>query len=444
MGERAQWFSYPAPHAGMIAEDSPYRRYRRTVIYGVAIAAGWLTLTGLFGVPLLPPAPSDEAMPVRAASTRQQVVIFVVDTQDAFDAHGAQVRSVIQRHCPLCTTQPINLHGDLSSRNIVQALLHVDDLSRQYDAATTRLVNVSLGSYAYDAILHTQVRRMRDAGLIFIAAAGNDDRDDPFYPAALPEAVGVCSSTRHSREKAAYSNYGTWISLCAPGWQFVRSPLQMGMASGTSFASPMVAGVLGQLLLDTPCATPRTGLKALTRTADPVTGSGRSLGAGILNSEAAEHYMKTLHACGATKEPGQRLVARLRRFGAGLATYAGLIVYFFVSVFAMPFLLAYTIERGQRRIARRQHEAVQLAFEGSSQHRRERLLALRQRFEQKGRIRRRDYPELMALLQALYRYGEPCYWCGRPATEPVLAENFLEAMPLCQRCGLDLLSRDEG
>ena len=428
----------------MSAEESPYRRHRRTVIYGAVIAAAWLAVTGLFGIPLSPPTPSDKDAPASVASTRQQVAIFVVDTQDAFDAHGAQVRSVIQRQCPLCTTRPINLHGDLSSRNLVQALLHVDDLSRQYDAATTLLVNVSLGSYGYDEVLHTQVRRMRDAGLIFIAAAGNDDRDDPFYPAALPEVVGVCSSTRHSREKAAYSNYGDWVSLCAPGWQFVRSPLQMGMASGTSFASPFVAGVLGQLLLHTPCATPRTGLKALTRTADPVTGASRSLGAGILNPDAADHYMNTLHACDATDEPGQRLIAKLRRFGASLATYAGLIIYFFVSVFAVPFLLAYTIERGQRRIARRQYEAVQLAYEGSSEHRRQRVLALRQRFEQTGRVRRRDHPELMALLQALYQYGESCWWCDRPATEPAVDGHFLEAMPLCQRCGLDLCGRDDG
>ena len=427
----------------MTAEESPYKRHRRTVIYGAVIAAGWLAFTGLFGVPLSPPTPSDEGAPASMATTRQQVVIFVVDTQDAFDAHGAQVRSVIQRQCPLCTTRPINLHGDLSPRNIVQALLHVDDLSRQYDAATTLLVNVSLGSYAYDDILHTQVRRMRDAGLIFIAAAGNDDRDDPFYPAALREVVGVCSSTRHSREKAAYSNYGPWVSLCAPGWQFVRSPLQMGMASGTSFASPLVTGVLGQLLLDAPCATPRTGLKALTRTADPVAGAGRDLGAGILNPDAAQHYVTTLHACDAIDEPGQRLLAGLRRFGAGLATYAGLIIYFFVSVFAVPFLLAYTIERGQRRIARRQQEAVQLAFEGSSEHRRQRLLALRRRFAQTGRVRRRDHPELAALLQALYGYGEPCWWCDRPAMEPALETHFPEAMPLCQRCGLDVLSRDD-
>ena len=427
----------------MTAEESPYKRHRRTVIYGVVIAAGWLALISLFGVPLLPP-PSDDDTPARVASRRQQVVIFVVDTQDAFDAHGAQVRSVIQRQCPLCTTQPINLHGDLSARNLVQALLRVDELSRQYDAATTLLVNVSLGSYAYDEILHAQVRRMRDAGLIFIAAAGNDDRDEPFYPAALKEVVGVCSTTRHSREKAAYSNYGPWVDLCAPGWQFVRSPLQMGMASGTSFASPMVAGVLGRLLLDTPCATPRTGLKALTRTAAPVTGAGRRLGAGILDPDAAGHYMQTLHACDAADEPGQRLVVGLRRFGTGLATYTGIIVYFLVSVFAVPFLLAYTIERGQRRFARRQYEAVQLAFEGSSEHRRKRVLALRQRFERKGRVRRRDHPELAALLQALYRYGEPCWWCDRPATEPVLEAPFLEAMPLCQRCGLDLLSRDDG
>ena len=428
----------------MSEEEGRNRPHRRTVIYGALIAAAWLAFIGLYGVPVPPPSPSDEDTRSRVEVTRRQVVIFVVDTQGAFDTHGAQVRSVIQRQCPLCMTRPINLHGDLSSRNIVQALLHVDDLSRQHDAATTLLVNVSLGGYGYDEILHAQVRQMRGAGFIFIAAAGNDDRADPFYPAALPEVIGVCSSTRHSRQKTAYSNYGNWVSMCAPGWQLVRSPLQMGMASGTSFASPMVAGVLGQLLLDTPCARPRTGLNALTRTADPVAGTGRNLGAGILNPDAAQHYMQALHRCDAVDTPAQRLVARLRRFGVDAATYAGLIVYFFVSVFAVPFLFAYGIERGQRRIARRRREAVQLAFEGSSEYRRERVQALRQRFEKRGRLRRRELAEWTALLLALHLYGEPCGWCDRPATEPPQEIHSLEGTPVCHRCGLDLLSRGDG
>ena len=232
--------------------------------------------------------------------------------------------------------------------------------------------------------------------------------------------------------------------MCAPGWQFVRSPLQMGMASGTSFASPMVAGVLGQLLLDTPCVRPRAALNALNRTADPVAGTGRNLGAGILNPEAASHYMQTLHRCDALDKPAQRLVARLRRFGLDAATYAGLIVYFFVSVFAVPFLFAYGIERGQRRAARRQREAVRLAFEGSAEYRFERVWALRQRFEQRGRLRRRELAEWTALLLALHRYGEPCWWCDRPAAEAPQEIHSLEGTPLCHRCGLDLLSRGNG
>ena len=428
----------------MMEEEGANRRYPRTVIYGVLITAAWLVFVGLFGVPVSPPLPGEEDTRSRQEVERRQVVVYVVDTQGAFDRHGEQVRSVIQRQCPLCTTQPINLHGDLSSRNIVQALLHVDELSRQYDATTTLLVNVSLGGYGYDDVLHAQVRRMRDAGLIFIAAAGNDDRADPFYPAALPEVIGVCSTTRHSREKTSYSNYGNWVSFCAPGWQLVRSPLQMGMASGTSFASPMVAGALGQLLLDTPCVGTRAGLNALVRTAEPVAGTGRSLGAGIMNPDAARHYMQALYRCDAVDTPGQRLVGRLRRFGFDVATYAGLIVYFFVSVFAVPFLLAYVIERGQRRIARRQREAVRLAFEASSAYRFERVRALRQQFEQRGRLRRRELAEWTALLLALHQYGEPCWWCDRPATEPPQEIHSLEGTPLCHRCGLDLRSRGDG
>ena len=424
--------------------QGPGRRYRRAVLFGALVTAAWLAFIGLFGVPEPPPLPGVDGARSGPRTERRQVVIFVVDTQGGFDRHGEQVRSVIQRQCALCTTRPVNLHGDLSSRNLVQALLRVDDLGREYDAATTLLVNVSLGGYGYDEILHAQVRRMQDAGVIFVAAAGNDDRSEPFYPAALPEVIGVCSSTRHSREKTDYSNYGEWVSLCAPGWQLVRSPLQMGMASGTSFASPMVAGVLGQLLLDTPCAVTRAALNALARTADPVPAAGRSLGAGILNPPAASHYMQALHGCDAVDTPAQRLVARLRRLGSDVATYAGLIVYFFLSVFAVPFLLAYVIDRGQRRSARRLREAVQLAFEGSSDYRSDRVRALRQRYAQRGRLRRRELTEWSALLLALHQYGEPCGWCERPATEPPQEIHSLHGAPVCHRCGLDLLDRDDG
>ena len=371
---------------------------------------------------------------------RQQVVIFIIDTSDYFDAHGAYVQSVVQQQCAACNIQLVNLHGDLSILGIVHALDYVRAVPQTHAAATTSLVNLSLGTYLYDDVLHASVRALDTTGIPVIASAGNDNTSKPFYPAAFPEVLGVCSSTRHTRVKAAYSNFGPWVSLCAPGLQYVTRPLQHGdIASGTSFASPMVAGTLGQLLLDAPCASPRAGLRALRRTADPPAEHQQELSAGILNSTTAGQYLRSLYTCQSPPGMWQRRLARIQRLGTGLATYVGLLVYFFVSIFAVPFLLAFIIDKLEQRAARRQAEVIQRAYAGSPDYRQQRLLALKHAFVRTNKIRRRERAELIALLHALHLYGEPCWWCGVATIEPCVdGWNTTDALQQCSRCGWEV------
>jgi hypothetical protein len=374
------------------------------------------------------------------------VIIFIIDTSDYFDAHGAYVQSVVRQQCTACDVQLVNLHGDLSLPAIIQALDHVHEVSQTHTAATTALVNLSLGTYTYDAALHASVRTLDTAGIPIIASAGNDNTAQPFYPAAFPEVLGVCSSTRYTRVKAAYSNFGPWVSLCAPGLQYVTRPIQPGgMASGTSFASPMVAGALGQLLLDAPCASPRAGLRALRRTADPPPEPQQERSAGLLNVGAAGQYLQSLYACQNPPGLGQRLLARVQRLGTGIMMYLGLVVYFFVSIFAVPFLLAFIIDSLEQRAARRQRQAIQQAYASSPDYREQRLLALKQQFERTHKVRRRDRAELAALLHALHVYGEPCVWCGASAPEPSGDDWGTTAALQCSRCGWEITaSRQTG
>ena len=372
-------------------------------------------------------------------ATRHGVVIFILDTLDYFDAHGAYVQSVVRQQCAACDVQLVNLHGDLSLPALIQALHHVYEVSRAYTAATTALINLSLGTYTYDDALHASVRALDIAGIPIIASAGNDNTAQPFYPAAFPEVLGVCSSTRHTRVKAAYSNFGSWVSLCAPGLQYVTRPAQpAGIASGTSFASPMVAGALGQLLFDAPCASPRAGLRALRRTAVPPAEIQPERGPGLLNSTAAGQYLHSLYACQSPPGLGPRLLARVQRLGTGMVMYVGLVMYFFVSIFAVPFLLAFIIDGCEQRAARRQHQAIQHAYASSPDYRQQRLWALKQRFERTHKVRRCDRAELAALLQALYVYGEPCGWCGEPAIEPSGDDWVIAAALQCSRCGWEI------
>jgi hypothetical protein len=393
----------------------------------------------------------DAAAPALPAVTRQRVVIFIIDTSDYFDAHGTYVQSVVQQQCAACDIHLVNLHGDLSILALVHALDYVQAVHQTYAASTTSLVNLSLGTYIYDEALHASVHALDTTGILIIASAGNDNTSKPFYPAAFPEVLGVCSSTRHTRVKAAYSNFGPWVSLCAPGLQYVTRPLQPGdIASGTSFASPMVTGTLGQLLLDAPCASPRAGLRALRRTADPPAENQPALGSGVLNSTAAGQYLRSLYTCQSPPGMWQHRLARIQRLGTGVATYVGLVAYFFVSIFAVPFLFAFIIDKLEQRAAQRQEEAMQRAYVGSPGYRQQRLLALKHTFLRTHKVRRRERAELAALLHALHLYGEPCWWCDAAAPEPCTGDwNTTDALQQCSRCGWEIaapyrLVEDEG
>jgi Subtilase family len=430
----------------MHRKETRHARWLVLMVCSVTVALGMLLLVTSERSPTrLPEAPAHPTV------TRQRVVIFIVDTLDYFDAHGTYVQSVVQQQCAACELQLVNLHGDLSILALVHALDYVQTVHQTYAASTTSLVNLSLGTYIYDEALHTSVHALDTAGIPIIASAGNDNTSKPFYPAAFPEVLGVCSSTRHTRVKAAYSNFGPWVSLCAPGLQYVTRPLQHGdIASGTSFASPMVAGTLGQLLLDAPCASPRAGLRALRRTADPPAENQPALGAGILNSTTAGQYLRSLYTCQSPPGMWQRRLARLQRLGTGLATYVGLVVYFFVSIFAVPFFLAFVIDKLEQRAAQRQAEAMQRAYAGSPDYRQQRLLALKHTFRRTHKVRRRERAELAALLQALHLYGEPCWWCEAAAPEPYTGDwNPTDVLQQCSRCGWEIaapsrLLADEG
>lgn len=404
----------------------------------VTVALGMLLLVTSERSPTLLPEAAAPASPM--GIPRQRVVIFIIDTSDYFDTHGAYVQSVVQQQCAACAMQLVNLHGDLSILGIVHALDYVRAVHQTHAAATTSLINLSLGTYSYDNVLHASVRALDMMGIPIIASAGNDNTSKPFYPAAFPEVLGVCSSTRHTRVKAAYSNFGPWVSLCAPGLQYVTRPLQHGdIASGTSFASPMVVGTLGQLLLDAPCASPRAGLRALRRTADPPAEHQQELSAGLLNSTAASQYLRSLYTCQSPPGMWQRLLARMQRLGTGVATYVGLVMYFFVSIFAVPFLVAFGIDKLEQRAARCQEEAIQRAYAGSPDYRQQRLLALKHAFVRTKKIRHRERAELAALLHALHLYGEPCWWCGAAAPEACGDDwNTTDTLPQCSRCGWDI------
>ncbi len=116
-----------------------------------------------------------------------------------------------------------------------------------------QIVNISLGGNASDDIVHEAVIKAHDAGILVVAATGNDGAHSVYYPAAYPEALAVAATDAHDN-RPAYSNYGTPVDLSAPGGDddyMVLSTMpynDYGYADGTSMAAPHVSGAAALLL----------------------------------------------------------------------------------------------------------------------------------------------------------------------------------------------------
>lgn len=111
--------------------------------------------------------------------------------------------------------------------------------------------NMSLGG-GKSSLLDQAVNAAVDAGIHFAVAAGNDNADSCNYsPAAAKNAVTVGASTLLD-ERAYFSNYGTCNDIFAPGLNimstWIGSKYAVNTISGTSMASPHIAGLLAYLL----------------------------------------------------------------------------------------------------------------------------------------------------------------------------------------------------
>lgn len=229
--------------------------------------------------------------------------------------------------------------GGGTSSEVAQGIRFAAGLANSSDTVPdepAHVINMSLGGSGTSQIEQDAITDARAAGVVVIAAAGNDSSSDIYSPASLDGVISV-SAVAVTGQKASYSNYGESVDVAAPGGEFwdsdgddkldaVRSTLGDDSGDftyryyqGTSMASPHMAGVVALMLAMNPALTPDdidmllagTHPDTSTRITTDLGREGRDdkFGHGLINAAAAVLAASELPGGGMPVDPQGSRVA---------------------------------------------------------------------------------------------------------------------------------------
>lgn len=167
-----------------------------------------------------------------------------------------------------------------------------------------RIANVSYGPLAGSATIQSAANYMKSKGGLVFVSAGNNGVDENITPTTSLIAI---SATDSNDNKASWSSYGSFVSLASPGagiWTTSKGGIYQGW-NGTSFASPVAAGVAALMMAANPALDGAKIEQALFSTAVDLGTAGRDsyFGYGRVNAAAAVNAVKVAAPVADTQAP---------------------------------------------------------------------------------------------------------------------------------------------
>ena len=216
------------------------------------------------------------------------------------------------------------------------------------------VINMSLGGpSSFPQTLQSAVdHAYYSHGVVVVAAVGNNPNGVPIYPAACSHVIGV-AATNSSDQRASFSNYGTFVDIAAPGETIASTYWSGGangyaLASGTSMATPHVAGLAALLVGQYPSYTPAqiegeietTAIDLGTPGRDNYYGYGRidAYNAVTYNGFAVDHFTVTAGSPQTAGQPFSITVTAKDISNATVTGFAGKVAITDTTATVLPLL----------------------------------------------------------------------------------------------------------
>ena len=200
----------------------------------------------------------------------------IIDGKGSEDCHGhgthvaGTVAGTVYGVAKKATIIPVRVLSCSGSGSFSGVIAGIDWTVGHHQAGVPAVANMSLGGGASVTVNAAVARAVAD-GITYVVAAGNENTSACLRsPASAPDAITVAASTS-ADTRASFSNWGPCVDVFAPGQSitsaYIGSTTRTTSMSGTSMASPHVAGVAALYLSANPSAAPAAVTSALLNAA---------------------------------------------------------------------------------------------------------------------------------------------------------------------------------